>query len=63
MRFGGWKWLEEGLVEEIPVLHLGHRTAHSEELRVESRSAWGSDRRAFRRKWRRILQASKMPIE
>lgn len=63
MRFGGWKWLEEGLVGEIPTIHLGHRTSHSEELRAESRSAWGSDRRAFRRKWRRILQASKMPIE
>jgi len=63
MLFGSWNWLSEGLVQGLPLRHLGHRTAHSSELLSESRSAWGSDRRVFRRKWRGILQTAALPNE
>ena len=56
MACGGWNSLERGVVANLPLRHLGHRTTHQSDLRDESKGHWQEDRRKFRRKWRQILR-------
>ncbi|MFO1022576.1 MAG: glycosyltransferase [Planctomycetales bacterium] len=55
MALGGWDWLPRGLVSELPLLHLGHRTTRHELRREDCRDQWYRDREAFGEKWERML--------
>ena len=40
-------------VENLPLRHLGHRTAHDRECVSDRRGVWREDRERFVEKWRR----------
>lgn len=63
MAFNGEGSLAAGVVENLPIQHLGHRTTHQDDLRIHLRECWREDRRRFRRKWRRILREAGPLVE
>jgi len=44
-------WLRKGFVSDLPLRHLGHRTAHRSSVISASRRIWFADRNVFRNKW------------